>query len=109
MKLKEIVYVGPAADRWAVRTRNLGIVGRFDDQESAVAAAIDHARASPPSRLVVKDEGGAILMDQRYGEDVWPPEQTAYHYYELTEGSRPHEGSTPLEAGPSSERPGEPD
>lgn len=98
VETKEIVYVGPASDRWAVRTRSRGLVGRFDDREAAVAEAIDLARASRPSRLVVKEPDGLVTMDRRYGADVWPPQQDQYYFYELSYGSRPHEGTTPLEA-----------
>jgi hypothetical protein len=104
MKEKEKVEVGPASNEWAVKTRTEGVVARFGDQEAAVAEGIDRARARRPSHLVVKDRNGKVLMDRRYGEDVWPPQQAEYYFYELSEGSRSHEGTTPIEAAGGDER-----
>lgn len=98
MKTKQRVRVRPASGQWVVRTETEGVVARFDDQEAAVADAIDRARAARPSHLVVEDGDGGLIMDRRYGEDVWPPQQSEYYFYELSEGSRPHEGTTPIEA-----------
>lgn len=97
MQTKELVYVGPASDQWVVRLRSRGVVGRFDELEQAVAAGIDRARAHRPSQLLVKGRDGSVIMDRGYGEGRWPPQQNRYFFYELSEGSRPHEGTTPLE------------
>lgn len=98
MKQQEQVEVRPASNQWVVITRAEGVVGRFEEQEAAVAEGIDRAQAGRPSHLVVKDRDGTLLMDRHYGGDVWPPEQSEYYFYELSEGSRPHEGTTPIRA-----------